>query len=75
MDIIDRRKVAPLIEGIIHRPSESRQLTRQKVVLMQENDLAPDFLAQILQDSLFYCKVKEIKPIGKSIVYDFNYSL
>jgi ribonucleoside-diphosphate reductase alpha chain len=71
-DILDKRQVSPLIEGIIHMPSENRQLTRQKVVIMQEDDLAADFFSQILKDNFFYCKVSTINPIGKSAVYDLT---
>jgi ribonucleoside-diphosphate reductase alpha chain len=71
-DILERRRAADFIEGIIHRPSGFRQLTRQKALLMQEDGLGPEFLKQFLQDNLFYTKISSIKHCGKSVVYDLT---
>lgn len=68
----EKGKVRSSIEGIIHRPSESRQLTRQKVAAMIEEGLSPESFRQFLEDNLFYVKVAAIKPIGKKEVYDLT---
>ncbi len=72
LECIDRRKVRRSLEGIIHRPSESRQLTPQKVAVMMEEELSPDFFSKLLEDDLFYAKVSEIKHIGKKEVFDLT---
>jgi ribonucleoside-diphosphate reductase alpha chain len=73
LDVNDQRKISGFIEGIIHRPSDNRQLTRQKAaVMMEEAEAVPEFFAQLLQDNLFYAKVSSIRPMGKSLVYDLT---
>jgi len=72
LEVDERRRAKDLIEGIIHRPSGSRQLSRQKAVLMQEEGFSPDFFSGLLQESFFYAQVNTIKPIGESEVYDLT---
>ncbi|MBM3251893.1 MAG: hypothetical protein FJZ11_03830, partial [Candidatus Omnitrophica bacterium] len=73
LNINDKRRISGFIEGIIHRPSDDRQLTRQKVLMMLgEAEAVPEFFTQLLQDNLFYAKVSSIKPRGKSLVYDLT---
>lgn len=72
LGVIDKRKIRNTIEGVIHRPSDLRQLTRQKAVAMLDEGLFPEFFKQIFKDDLFYVKVDTIKPIGEEEVYDLT---
>lgn len=72
LDTFEKRKIRDLIEGIIHRPSDLRQLTRQKIATMLETKLYPEFFNELIGNSLFYARVKTVRAAGKKEVCDLT---
>jgi len=68
-----RAKVQPLYDGVLNRPGDPRELTRQKVLMVIERgELVPQFFHDIAEEPYFFVRVTEVKPQGLKKVMDIT---
>lgn len=73
ISVPERRKAQPVFDGILNRPSEPRELTRQKLVgILEKEEIIPHFFKQLLDQDFFYAKVERVNPLGFKQVYDLT---
>lgn len=72
-NVEERYEVRRFFSGTIHRPSGPREVTRQKIVSVQEKS-CPQFLKILLNKNYFFAMVSSVSPLGLMDTYDITVS-
>ena len=60
---------------IMHRPSNLREITRQRIIyVLEKNKICPPFLKTLLDRNYFFVKVTDVGPLGIMDTYDITVS-
>ncbi|MDP2913755.1 MAG: vitamin B12-dependent ribonucleotide reductase [Candidatus Omnitrophota bacterium] len=69
----ERRDARSSFDDIINRPSEARDVTRQRIVsVLQKNKMCPVFLKTLLDKKYFFTTVSCVRPLGVMDTYDIT---
>jgi ribonucleoside-diphosphate reductase alpha chain len=69
----ERRDARSSFDDIINRPSDIRQITRQRITsVLQKNKICPAFLKTLLDKKYFFTTVSCVKPLGVMDTYDIT---
>jgi len=69
-----KREIKPLLQDIMWRQNNVRELTSQKISQIEQLCELPKNLKALLNMQLFFTKVQSITPAGNSEVYDLTVS-
>ncbi len=71
----DRYDARSYFGDIMHRPSNLREITRQRLVsVLKENKPCPQFLKTLLDKNYFFARISNISPLGIMDTYDITVS-
>ena len=69
----ERSQARRFLDDIINRPSDLREISRQKITTIQ-NKICPQFLKTLLNKNYFFVKASCVNPVGIMDTYDITVS-